>query len=323
MINLAVEEINNKGGINGRPIRIISEDGKCNPSEAVTVAKKLIDVDGVKFILGGHCSPETVAIVPIINQSKVFLLAGVTSTDDAVSGSKYAFRTSPPTIEQAKKVAEIAYTKYNYKKIALITEEASYPKSYSNDLKKEFKGEIVSELNFVPLEKDFRTGLAKIKDANPDAIWIAPQDPNEAVLILQQMKELGMLNIPLFGSTTFIDKSVYNNSGKLLPNNSWTVTLFADPESPKSKEVQEKYKAKYGTDVPYNLYYVSAAYDATYMLAGALDKCGENVDCVQKYFENIKGYEGVAGTFTFKENGDPVFDSWKEMKLVNGTTVLE
>ncbi|MBU1136509.1 MAG: ABC transporter substrate-binding protein [Nanoarchaeota archaeon] len=323
MIQMATEEINANGGINGRDVQLIIEDGKCSPQDAVNAVNKLIQVDQVKFILGGHCSPETTAIVPIINEKKVFLLAGVTSTDDAVSSSKYAFRTSPPTLDQAKKVADVAYDKYGYKKIALITEEAAYSKSFTTDLKKTFKGTIAEELNYVPGEKDFRTGLAKIKAESPDAIWISPQDPNEAVLILNQMKELDMMDIPLFGNTVFISSDVYDKSGGLLPSNAFTITLFADPTSQKSILVQEKYQDKFGTTIPYNLYYVSAAYDATYMLKDALEDCGEDVDCVTEYFNNLADYDGVSGKFTFKENGDPAFDSWKEMKIVGGKAVLE
>ncbi len=324
MIQLAVKDINSQGGINGKQLNIIAEDGKCTATQAVAAAHKLIDVDRVKFILGGHCSPETVATVPIINESKVFLLAGVTSTDEAVSASKYAFRTSPPTLEQAKIVAHAAYNKYGYRRIALLTENAAYPKSYTADLKKEFTGTIVADITYQPLQQDFRTELSIIKESKPDAIWIAPQDPNEAVLILQQLKELGMQDIALFGSTVLIDKSVALQSGNLLPSTAWTVTLFADPQNPKSKEVQDKYRAAYNSEVLYNLYYVSAAYDATIMLSNALKECpSENVDCVQQYFADIEEYEGVAGSFTFKENGDPVFDSWKEMSIVNNAAVLE
>jgi|SaaInlStandDraft_4_1057021.scaffolds.fasta_scaffold04316_1 branched-chain amino acid transport system substrate-binding protein len=323
MIQLAAEEINSQSGIDGKNIELIIEDGKCNPNDAITAAQKLINVDNVKYILGGHCSPETTAIVPVVDKAKVFLLAGVTSTDYGVSGSKYAFRTSPPTIDQAEIVADVAYNKYNYKKIALITEEAAYAKSFSEDVKKSFAGEIIEELNYVPGEKDFKTGLAKIKDKNPDAIWISPQDPAEAVIILNQMKELDMLDIPLFGNTIFVSSNVATTSGGLLPESAFTITLFTDPNSPKSKEVQGKYQAKYGSTVPYNLYYISAAYDATNMLSDAIGKCGEDVDCVQEFFLGIDNYQGVAGDFTFKENGDPIFDSWKEMKIVDGKTILE
>jgi branched-chain amino acid transport system substrate-binding protein len=323
MIKIASEEINSIGGINGKMIQLIIEDGKCDSQTAVAAAQKLIQVDGVKFILGGHCSPETVAIVPIIDKAKVFLLAGVTSSDNAVSGSKFAFRTSPATLEQAKITAEIAFNKYNYKKIALVTEEAAFAKSFSEDLKKSFAGTIVDELNYAPGTTEFKSGLLKIKQAKPDAIMVSPQDPSKAMLLLKQMNELDMLDIPLFGNTVFVSTVVFDGSEKLLPANAFTVMLFADPNSAKSLALQKKYKEEFSKDIPYNLYYISAVFDGAKMLFEAIKKCNKNTECVANYFANIKGFDGAAGKFSFLPNGDPVFDSWKEMRIQNGRTALE
>jgi branched-chain amino acid transport system substrate-binding protein len=260
--------------------------------------------------------------VPVIDEANVFLLAGVTSADDAVSGSRYAFRTSPSTLEHAQIVANIAYNKYGYAKIAMITEEAAYPKSFSEDLKKAFAGTIVEEFNYAPGETDFRSGLLKIKEKKPDAIWVSPQDPNASVFLLKQMKELDMLEIPLFGNTVFVNETVYSESGGLLPETAFTVTLFADTTTPEAIELQNKYKAEYGSDVPYNFYYVASAYDGAYMLKNALEQCNENVDCVQNYFANISGYNGISGLFAFKENGDPIFDNWKELRIKDGKPII-
>ena len=321
MIELAVEEINGQGGVNGKRLVIIPEDGKCQPQPAVTAAQKLIQIDGVKFILGGHCSPETTAIVPIVDESKVFLLAGVTSADDAVSGSRYAFRTSPPTIEQAGIISDVALNKYGFQRIAMITEEASYPKSISEDIKKTFEGEIVEEFTYTPGEKDFRSGLLKIKEKEPDAIWVSPQDPNPAVIILQQMKELGMLETPLFGNTVFINEKVSEQSEGLLPETAFTINLFADPNTAEAIELKKKYREKFGSDIPYHFYYIASAYDGTYILKNALEECGEDVECVRQYFEDLQDYKGVSGNFTFKEKGDPVFDTWEELRIENGKSV--
>ena len=62
---IAVDEINTQGGINGRPLKLIEEDGGCNPKIALNAAQKLITVDRVSIILGGHCSPETLTIAPL------------------------------------------------------------------------------------------------------------------------------------------------------------------------------------------------------------------------------------------------------------------
>ncbi|MDI6721211.1 MAG: ABC transporter substrate-binding protein, partial [Candidatus Aenigmarchaeota archaeon] len=102
MIQMAADEINVQGGIKDKKIIIVPEDGKCQSNDAIAAARKLIDVDGVKFILGGHCSVETSAIAPILEENRIFGLAGVSTADGIVSKYSYAFRTSPPNEEQGR-----------------------------------------------------------------------------------------------------------------------------------------------------------------------------------------------------------------------------
>src|SRR3989344_967238 len=92
---LAVDEINNAGGINGKQVELIVEDGKCEAVGTTTAAKKLIEIDQVKYVLGGHCSTETMALMPISEQNKIFIMAGATGTTSFTNAGKYAFRTFP------------------------------------------------------------------------------------------------------------------------------------------------------------------------------------------------------------------------------------
>ncbi len=321
LVELAVSEINEAGGINGKLIEVIYEDGKCSPKEAVGASNKLINSDGIKFIIGGHCSPETAAIVPIIDQSNVFLLAGITSADNAVSGSDYAFRTSPPTIESTDIMAEIAIK--DYSTISLITEQAAYSKSYSDDLVISFEkvgGKVLSHIEHAPGQTDFRTELLKIKDQNPDAIFISPQDPKTSVNVLKQMKELG-IDKPVFANTIMVVPEVYELSDHGFDERTFSITPYADKKTKEAVELNEKYKERYETDIPYNFFYVASAYDSVYMLAEGLKKCGEDPNCVKEYFKTIN-YSGVTGNYRFKENGDPYFNSWAEMRVIDSEQVL-
>jgi branched-chain amino acid transport system substrate-binding protein len=325
MINMAVEEINNQGGINGRKLVVIPEDGKCQPEPAVTAAKKLIDVDGVKFILGGHCSPETSAIAPIVEENKVFMLAGVSTATGILDKYSYAFRTSPPNWDQACLIGKVALKKYNLKRIAVLTASTAFTKSISNDFVNCFKqqgGEIVKVEEYPwPETTDFKTSLIKIKDTNPDAIFIATQGV-EGVQILKQINEL-RINSTLTGNTVFIHKKTYTESGGQLPPTAFTVAPYVDISNKKASELVAKYKAKYGKDVPYNLFFVGAAYDGVYMLKEALEKCGEDPTCVRDYFFKIKNWEGATAVFSFNEKGDPVLSNWRELRIVDGEEVFE
>ncbi|HLC33092.1 MAG TPA: ABC transporter substrate-binding protein, partial [Candidatus Nanoarchaeia archaeon] len=105
---LALDDINAQGGINGKKVELIVEDGKCEGAASATAAQKLIQVDNVKYILGGHCSTESLSIVPITEANKVFLMAGATGTDKFTKAGKYAFRTFPSATTLYGKLAEVA-----------------------------------------------------------------------------------------------------------------------------------------------------------------------------------------------------------------------
>jgi len=104
-VNLAVEEINKAGGINGRKIILVAEDGKCDGKEAVNAVNKLINIDKIKIILGGHCTPESLAIAPIVEQNKVIMLASITTSPGLTHAGDYVFRTSPVSTVQSEIIA--------------------------------------------------------------------------------------------------------------------------------------------------------------------------------------------------------------------------
>lgn len=95
---LAEEDINAAIGINGHPLQLIDEDGKGDLKTALTAAMKLVDSDGVKFILGGHCTPESLAIAPFLEREKVIMLAAITSTPKLTSAGDYIFRVTPVSL---------------------------------------------------------------------------------------------------------------------------------------------------------------------------------------------------------------------------------
>lgn len=315
MMKLAVDEINTAGGINGRMITVDYQDSKCNPKDAVSAVQTLLQ-NGVKIIVGGHCSPETSGMVPLSKTGQFFMIAGVTSSDDAVSGSDYAFRTSPPTIDFVKQLIKVI--KPRFSKIVTLTEAASFSQSYTDDLVKLFTdagGTVIDNQVYQSETTDFRSILLKIKSEKPDALFISPQNPITGALIAKQMQELDM-KIPVFGNSVLTTNSVYKNSGqsKVLVG-SFSIIPYSDQTTQTAKEFIQKYKDKFGTDIPYNFFYVSATYDAVNMLRGALQSCSSaDTKCIANYFRNVN-YKGLSSDYTFKANGDSNFNSWALLTL--------
>lgn len=323
MVKLAAEEVNAHGGIAGKQLEIDYQDGKCSAPDAISALQNL-KASGVKFIIGGHCSPETVAMAPLTKDGSVFMLAGITSSDGAVSVSDYAYRTSPDTADVTTRLVPVVVERY--KKIATITELAPYPKSFTGDFEATLKkagGTIVAHEEYAPGTTDFRVAIARLGASGADAILVSPQSPTAAVEIAKQMQERGIKS-PLIGNAVFVATGVFEKAGKpTVMNGVFTVLPFADPSGSKARALQDAYKAHFGGDVPYNLYYVGTAYDAVYMMASAIEACGDNTSCVADAFKNME-YAGSVSTYKFKETGDMAGFAWSIARVsVDGKIVSE
>ena len=301
---IAIEEINNEGGINGKKVELIIEDGKCDPKEAATVAQKLINLDNVKVILGGHCSPETLGAAPIAEQNKVILFASVSTSPGITNAGDYIFRNSPVSTQMAIIMANFAYNE-DFRRIAIITEQTAYAKPIVDTFKKEFErlgGEITNFEEYPSEQNEFRDAITKIKNSDPDAIFISPQSQQKADLIIRQIKELGIQK-QLFGNDV-----IGSNIGLALYQGNAEGLIFAqaqfDKEDPMYREFVAKYKAKYNVDeIPYEGW-TAESYDAVKLIAEAIKEVGYDSNKIKEYLYNVKDWKGASGSLTIDEFGD-------------------
>jgi len=311
-IVLAAEQINEQGGINGRRIELIIEDGKCDAKEAVNAVNKLINIDKVKIILGGHCSSESLAIAPIVNEKKVLQLATITSADKYTQAGDYSFRNWPTSDYYVGKLGELAYAKYNARQIAIIYEQKGFPLSVSESFKKTFTkegGKIVIEQSFPSTETDFRSYLLKVKDKKDvDSILFISQGESTMVNIFKQMQEMGMLGkYKLFTNNVGVSQKVFQETGGL-NKNVITTDVYVNPENPKTKAFLEAYRLKYGNYPQTNYFYVASSYDGLMLIVDALKSCDyvEDVECLKNFLYNTKNWEGASGKISFDSNGDAI-----------------
>jgi branched-chain amino acid transport system substrate-binding protein len=307
---LAQEEINSLGGVKGKMLKFIVEDGKCEAKTATDAAKKLIDFNKVSIILGGHCSTETLAIAPLAQKAKVIVMASITSSPDVTYAGDYIFRNFPSSDYYTTFSAQIAYEK-GYRKVAALYELKDFPQGQYKSFKKEFErlgGQIVYAEGFIPDSVDFRAEIAKISLVGADAIFFAPQGPPQAVAFLRQAAELKLLKrYPIIGGVQLISKKVNEDTGGLLNNrNIFTTDAYVSPTNPRTTLFIESYKQKYGDLPPTNLFYLTSSYDAVYLVKEAIEACESerDVECIKNYLYSIKDWVGASGSLTIDENGD-------------------
>ncbi len=126
ILQMAAEEINAGDGVKGQKLELIIEDGKCNGKDAANAAQKLINVDKVKVMIGGWCSSESLAIVPIAAQNKVAMLSAGSSSPKLTGINPIFARNYPSDAAQGSVLADIAYTDKGWKNVAFIQEQTDY-----------------------------------------------------------------------------------------------------------------------------------------------------------------------------------------------------
>ena len=189
---LAINEINANGGINGRQLQLIAEDGKCNGESAASAAQKLVNVDKVQFIIGGFCSGESLAAEPITTAANVFLFSSGSSSPDLTGKSPLFARDFPSDATQGKVLADLSANDKKWKKVAVIQEQTDYAVGLDKSFNDNFSslGGATVKQEFSTGTTDFRSLLTQLKSQNPDALLIDVQTPANAQIIFKQMADL-------------------------------------------------------------------------------------------------------------------------------------
>lgn len=310
-LDLAVEEINKSGGINGKPLEIIYEDGKCDGKAATTAAQKLLSVDAVKILMP-VCTAESMAVAPIARQNKVLEFAVWPTTSKYSGIGEYSFRNSYSDEDTSRVMADTIGAKFS--RIGMITELTDYSVSLRDAFKKYFKGQIYEE-GYQVGARDMRTQLAKILARNPQAILVNPNFPSAGITILEEARNLGYKG-PFYGNW-------FGGSGDVLKASAAQgMIFFADPrvpDNPMQARFFAEYEKRFGK--PNFVFAVAAQYDSAYILKQAIEAVGLNPDKLKDYLHSLKDFRGVLGTYGFNDKGDTVGYSPAVEQIKNGEAV--
>ncbi|HYC34408.1 MAG TPA: ABC transporter substrate-binding protein [Candidatus Paceibacterota bacterium] len=314
---LAEKEINARGGINGRPVEVIYDDGKCNGKDATSATQKLVNVEKVKFLLVGECSGGLLAIASFLNQSKVLSLAAIATNPAVADAGDYIFRNAPNDNNRGTALAN--YAKQNYKKVAIMTEQTDYAQGLRTAFKTQAAAnglEVVADEEFTSDTKDYRSMITKVKATNPDVIFMNPQTGAAFVRLATQARELG-LKQSLIGSE--FNGPEVAAAGAIIEGTMISVApgLTADG---KGKAFAEAYKKEFGKEPAY-AYYAGAAYDNLMLLADGIAKEGEDADEVRDFLYNLPSYTGTIGSYSFDEKGELVGINFVFQKFEGGKFV--
>ncbi|MFZ2224206.1 MAG: ABC transporter substrate-binding protein [Candidatus Deferrimicrobium sp.] len=271
---MAVEEINAKGGVNGKKIELLFEDDTGKPDVGRSAVEKLISRDKVPVLTGGYSSSVTLAATPVAQQFKVpFVIS--TGSDDAITEKKYdyVFRVNPPASEYPNAVKSFLHgVAKDVKTVALLYENSAFGQSSSKSFEADAVGlglKIVVKEGYQAGAIDFKPVLTKVKAANPDMIYMVSY-VMDASLLMRQAKEL-RINPKLFvgGGAGFTLPEFAKSAGDAA-DGVYSATLWVETlPFPGAKEYFDKFKKRYGSETEYH---GAEAYAAMQVVADALKR---------------------------------------------------
>lgn len=304
VVNMVVSDINEVGGVNGKTIEVIWEDAQCKGEPGATAAQKLINIDKVKFILGGFCSMEILGGAPVAEANKVIMLSSGASSPKVTDAGDFIFRNYPSDSSQGKLFAEHAATK-GLTKIGVIAEQTDYAIGIADVFKKHFEslGGTVVEENFTSEATDLRTTILKIKGENPEALLISVQTPAKADIIFKQLQEQGVA-LPLYVNDVVAGFQDIVTKYKDYLEGMLSAEFAYDETHEGFQAFTTRYKEKYNEELPYRAY-MATTYDAVYIMKEALERSEDDGEVMRDFLYGIQDRKGAAGSLTMDENGDP------------------
>src|SRR4030067_1762922 len=297
-IEMAVEKINQDGGLLGKKVVVIVEDDQGKPEEAATAVKKLINQDKVIAILGEVASSRSKAGAPICQAAKIPMVSPASTNPDVTSIGDYIFRVCFIDPFQGEVMAKFCWNTLKVKTAAILTDvKNDYSVGLAEYFKKTFEelgGKVVGQESYSEGDIDFKAQLTALKAKKPETIFI-PGYYTEAGLIARQTRELG-IKAPLTGGDGWDSPRLLEIGGEALENCYFSNHYSPDDPTPLVQNFVQEYKAKY-KEVPDAMGVLG--YDAAMVLFEAIKRAGmADPKKIRDEIAATKDFEGVSGKIT-------------------------
>lgn len=309
--SLKAKEINDAGGINGKKIELIVLDDKNDAKEATNVAQKLISDEDIVGLIGHFSSSACLAAAPVYQKAGLVELSPTSSHPRFTKQGTYMFRNVNTQEVEGPIAAEFAVNDLGKKKIAIIYINNDWGITAKDNFisrAEELGADIVACETFIGGQtKDFTPTITKIREAEPDLVFLAAMY-SESGMIAQQIKQMNY-DIDLLGTSALNNEQFLKLAGDSIEGLYLTNNFFAQDPKPMVQNFIKEFKDEYGVEPDQ---FAALAYDSLGMMAQALKVSGNDRAKLRDELAKIKNYEGVTGKTTFNENRDVI----KEMVIL-------
>ncbi len=294
-IDLAVEEINNNGGVDGKMINIIYEDDQASPEKSVKAVNKLVNIDNVDGLIYCSGSGATLAGLPILEKNQVPTVVGLASSPDIRNSGEYIFRVVPADDYQTVMWIKLIEEK-NYNKPAILYVNNAWGKGLKDSFIERY-GKEVFVLSMPEDAKDVRTQLLKIKNYSPDVLLL-PCYPTSCVTSVKQLNELN-IDLPIISGDVFYNQEYLDKmDGKA---EGFLVTHPKEGSGNEYDTFSKLYYEKYGKEANVITAY---NYDSVYVFYNAMKHANSlNKQDILKSLNNVN-FVGASGLNKFDSFGE-------------------
>ena len=321
---LAMNEINASGGVNGAMLELETYDDQGDAQKAASGAQKFVDDDSILAIGGSCLSSCTLAMVPIIDDAGLPDLVVSSSSPNLTGSSEYFFRMSVQDTAVGPQIADVILSKEKTNVVVLYPDN-DYGINLNENLVSygEEKGlNILESITYLTTDQDYTAILTKVKDLNPEAIALCGTTTDSGLLV-KQIKQLG-IDALLVGGTGPYNSKTIEIAGSASEGMLCVGVYVATNPDEKVQALVQKYEEAYG-EKPDG--FAALAYDQMYVIAeaakAAMDANGGEVtrETLKDALKDVN-YDGVTGTVTFNDVND-----WERpyltLKVVDGAFVLD
>ena len=328
-MELAIDRINAKGGIDGRMLEAVIYDSEGDPSRAVRNAQRLLTRDNVVAIVGPSLTPTSLAVVPVLERAEVPLISCAAGNQITDPIKPWVFKTAQSDIHAVSSIYAHMQKK-GIKRVAVMIQSDAFGESGRDQLlgqAGDFGIEVVAQENFGTRDTDTTAQLTNIRRADPEAIVCWGTNPGPAV-VARNVQQLG-IDLPLYNShgvasPRFIDLAGDAAEGILVPTGKILVADLlpdSDPQKTVLLDYISTYEERFGeTASSFGGY----AFDGINLLAAAMKGTDGDKNKIRSNLEQIKGHVGISGTFNFSatDHNGLAPDAFVMVRIQNGTWEL-
>jgi branched-chain amino acid transport system substrate-binding protein len=328
-LEMLVEELNAKGGVDGRKIQLIVKDTAGDPAKAVSFAKQLMEEEKVFAIIGPATSGETLAVKPVVEEGKTLLLSCAAAEVIVNPVAAHVFKVAPKDGYAAEMIFR-RMKKMGVKRIGLLSSNTGFGKAGKDQVEKLAPAhgiEIAVSDVYDKAATDLTAEVTKLKGANVQAILNWSIEPAQSIVI-KNARQVG-LKVPIFQSHGFANVQYAKAAGAAAEGVMFPASRIVVAESLAEKHPQKvvvaaykkAYEARYKEDVST---FGGHAYDALMILVSAVKQVGLDGEKVRVALENTRGFVGTAGVFNLSatDHNGLALDAFEMLTVKNGKFVV-